>query len=285
MARRLRSGIEFKADFSSAIQMLGAGMALGAAGSDRSYFDDIIKAAWHMAENEFNLEAAAYASAGGRIRHMYEWGTLGINTGRTNMRPDPMSDRARLWTTHLTGSGMARVLSYTFDPSIAYVPKPTVRDTGMDPEVIDMLKDHVFTWKARVFESGETVTIFPTEAKMLLIPFYNGPPPGTPPKDVERGYRMSMGPHTFSPGEQTQGEFSAFWLKFWEGRGNEIMSKHVEEQLEMDFYPAIMTNVKTGPVPVKFGSITAEAKAEERRIARNARRRARYRERKEAGEI
>lgn len=285
MARRLRGGITVTADFSSAIHMLAAGQALGNAGLDTQYWNDVVDVAWQTAENEFNTEAAAYASTGGRIRHMYEWGTAGINRGKTNMRPNPMSDVARLWRTHLVGSGMSRTLSYTFEPSFAIVPKPTVRDTGMDPEVIDMLKDHVFTWKARVFEGGEHVTIFPKDAQLLLIPFYNGPWASARPSDVERGFTMSKGPHTFAPGEQTQGEFTAFWLRFWEGRGNEIMNKVVEEQIEADFYTELLKPTRGIPHYNPIGSITAEVKAEEKRIARNARRRARYRERKLLGEI
>jgi hypothetical protein len=272
-------GIRFAVDFTSVIDSLGAGLAIGEISKDQSYLDAIVDAAWGEAEHQFNIEAASYAATG-HIKHMYEWGTAGINRGRSNMRPNPLSERARLWQTTNNGHGLNRVLAYHFKPSLAYVPKPTKRDTGMDPAIIEQLQWHVFTWKASVLETGAEVTIMPKGENNLLIPYYPEADPGLfSPYDRRRGYTISKGPHTHSPGETggTVGTFQTYWTAFWEGRGNKMMDESLEKQIEMDFYPQLNSRRNGGITPVKPGAVSAGVQKAKKKAQTTARAKAKGR--------
>lgn len=213
--RRVKGGVQLMADLTSVAEFIGAGEAMAETVNNQEYMDEIIKAAHGLVEDEFNVEVAAAAAAGDQLRHMFEWGTQGINRGKSDMRPNPLSDTARLWVTTLSGHGSNQTLTYAFRPSFAMVPKPTTAETGMDQEDIRMLEDHVFTSKAMVFETGSPVTIRPQNANFLIIPYYESQRGSTmfSDADKERGFTLSKGPHTFSPGEAagSVGRFTAFW--------------------------------------------------------------------------
>jgi hypothetical protein len=244
---------------------------------NKDYQDSLIKTAFNTAVLEFNTEAAAYAAAGGNIKHMYEWGTAGINRGATNARPNPMSDRARLWEPIMTGKGFNRTLDFFYKPSLAYVPKPTSGETGMDPDVIASMRDHVFRQKAMVFESGITVTIRPQEAQFLLMPKYaNVDTSQWRSNDIERGYALVPGPNKLRPGARTVGQFTAYWTQFWEGRGNDIMNAAVQKELDEDYAIAMATSDKRGVMkPAIPGAVVEAITIERKRQQKNARARAR----------
>lgn len=283
MARRSVVGMQFFADFSGVEKALGAAWGALDALDDKEYQNDLIRTAFAEANDAFNLEAAAYAAAGGNIKHMFEWGTIGINRGRTNMRPSPTSDRARLWQPVIEGHGLRKQFDFTFRPSIAFVPKPTTGETGMSQDVISELRDHVFWNKAMVMESGMTVTIRTQEAQFLLFPFYKGNiPPHARSNDIARGYTLHPGPVTMRPGARTAGQFNAYWVQFWEGRGNDILNYSIQRQIDADFDTAIAMAHSNGTMrPAMPGTVTKAIKAERKRIERNARRRAAYRRKKE----
>lgn len=287
MARRTKSGIQFFADFTGVEKSLGAAWGALDALENKNYQNEIVRAAWAEANDAFNLEAAAFAAAGGNIKHMYEWGTVGINRGRTNLRPNPMSDRARLWTPFLEGEGLNLQFDYSFKPSIAFVPKPTVGDTGMSPDVISQLRDHVFWNKAMVMELGHTVTIARKDAQFLLFPMYKGNiPPGARANDIARGYTLHPGPVTLRPGARTVGQFNAYWVQFWEGRGNEMLNASIEKQINMDLESEIARPRRANGTfrPVVPGSIRKAIETQRKRVERNAvRRAAARRRRKENG--
>ena len=262
---RVKSGMRISADLSGVAKMLGAGKAMTQSVEDKQYQELIINAAYNGINETFNSEAAAYAAAGGSIKHMFEWGTIGINRKRSNKRPLPTSENARLWTNHMAGIGLNQTLNYTFKPSIAYVPKPTKRDTGMSIETISALRDHVFTWKAMVMETGANVTVKPVNAKMLLMPIYNDDGSASP-RDRERGYRLGMGPYTFAPGKKVAGNFSTFWAAFWEGRAQGMFEQSIEQQVESDFTTEIMWNKRSNIKPSIPGSFTKQVQAEEKRV-------------------
>jgi len=261
-----------QADFSGVIEAMAAGQALAFSVKDKAYLNAIVDFAYGVADEEFNVEAAAYAAATGNISHMYEWGTVGINKGKTNMRPLPQSPRARLWETFAAGSGLDRTLTYIFKPSLAYVPKPTQAATGMDPAVIKKMRDHVFKWKAEAFEEGRTVTVNRKKAKWLLIPAYEQNRPYMRKSDVKRGYTLAKGPITSSPGESHYyGNFTEFWYQFWEGRGGEILDKSITDQMLGDFEPAFMAaNASRGVKPLYATSITGQVQKRSKQLLEGA---------------
>lgn len=209
-------------DLSGAIESLAAVNAMNRLIQSKTYQEYLMEYAHGKAENEFNRLAAA-AAATGQFRHMYEWGTRGINKGKSNVRPDPMSERARLWNHKMVGRGLNQRFEFSFKPSLATVPKPTTTDTGMSQEDISQLKDHVFMWKAMVMETGATVVIKPKRGKILLMPFYGGKyPAGAKARDKARGYSVTRNEVTFKPGAKVVGNFTAFWKGFWENQGQAI---------------------------------------------------------------
>ena len=283
MVKRGQGRYSFMVDFTALETALGGIQALEETVQEQRYLDDLLEAAFNDTEEAFNAEAAAFALAGGAIKHMYEWGTAGINRGRSSVRPNPMSPTARLWATNLTGHGLDRVYSYYFRPSLAVVPKPTVRDTGMSAEAISNLRDHVFWNKAQVFETGQAVRIVPVQAKFLIQPFYKGNiPSNARGADIKRGYTVSKGPNVFRPGAAVAGNFTNFWLHYWENQGQAMVNEHMEGMVRIDFERDIMRSRRGTLKRVVPGALAAGMKKEQQRIERNARRRAAYRARKGA---
>ena len=275
--RRVGSGDEVKlmVDLGPVIEFLAAGNAMALSlNQTKKYTDSIFDNAFGEADEEFNIRAAGYAAVTGNISHMYEWGTIGINRGRTNMRPDPMSRAARLWDNVAPGRGFNRVITYYFKPSFANVPKPTVRDTGMDPEIIGKMRDHIFRWKAEMMEWGREVTIVPDKAKFLLIPVTEANRAYVRSNDAKRGYTLSKGPITFQAGgNRYANNFTTFWMQYWEGDGEFIVNRAVNRQIIMDFQPEMtkkqlraMKMLPAGPAQNIESRIAAYTKKVERKV-------------------
>ena len=262
-------------------EALGGIEAMAEATKDKQYLDALVQAAFNTANEQFNAEAAAAASAGLDIKHMFEWGTLGVNRGRTNMRAQPNSERARLWKTAIVGTGLNQTIAYTFKPSIAFVPKPTREQTGMNSQDIGMLRDdHIFHWKARVMESGEMVNIVRKEAKFLIVPLRKGMQMSARPSDVRRGYAVTKGPIRTQPGAAVQGNFTTFWTGYWAGRGATAMNKAVEKQFETDFFPSIISAKSTGvPKMPSPGTFKAKVTSKSKQVKSKATTKARTRRR------
>lgn len=235
--RFANSGITYEIGIDELIAALAAGHAISHSLEDRSYIDAVVDEAFKVADAEFNTEAVAMGQAG-TIKHMFEWGTVGVNRGRTNVRPNPNSPAARLWTNFTEGQGLDRTIWFAYRPSVAFVPKPTTAETGMSSEVINKMRDHVFRWKAEVMEEGHDVMISPRKAKFLLIPAYEENRPYMRPNDIKRGYMLTKGPIVANPGAAKQaGNFTAFWMDFWNGRGADILEESVNQQIMTDFEP------------------------------------------------
>ena len=88
---------------------------------------------------------------------------------------------------------------------------------------------------------------------------------------------MHPGPVTFAPGASTQGNFTAYWAQFWEGRGAKLMNELVEQQLRSDFEAEIEIN--SSGTPSLPGSIEAAVDKEKTRVLSSVRSRARARAR------
>jgi hypothetical protein len=268
--------VKFTADFSPLIDSMGTFDGMAESIKDPEYTSDLMAVAHGLAENEFNVMAAAQAATGS-IAHMYEWGTQGINKGRSNMRPNPMDPRARLWVDTFIPAGLGGTIGFTFRQSLGVVPKPTVGATGISRDVISKMSDHVFHWKARVMEMGETVHIVPKQAKMLMIPMRNGQTPQGA-SNISRGYAMSKGPITAIPGQNVAGNFSQFWLAFWESRGQEIMDKSIEQQIMSDFQAGIVAQGR-GALKPPVLSVKAAVKSKSRKVQTEAKAKSRTRRR------
>jgi hypothetical protein len=266
------SGLDFKISIDEVLEALAAGYALTDSMKDKRYLDAIVDEAFELADESFNLQAAAYASTGA-IRHMYEWGTLGVNKGRSNVRLNPNNPAARLWTNFAEGAGLDRTLWFAYRPSVANVPKPTVASTGMSSETIAKMRDHVFRWKAEVMEEGQDVTIKPRKAKFLLIPAYEENRPYMRPNDIKRGYMLTKGPVTVNPGQSTAyGNFTAFWTTFWAGEGAEILNDSVNSQILSDYEPEFRkprTNRSLRPVGTM--DVKREIEAKSKKIQKKVR--------------
>lgn len=262
--------VEFMADFSPLVDSIGTFEGMAESVKNPAYMDELLQVAHGVAVNEFHVMAAAQAATGS-IAHMYEWGTQGINRGRSSGRPNPMDPRARLWVDTFVTGGLNGVVGFEFRQSVGKVPKPTMTGSGMSKAVIDKMSDHVFRWKARVMEMGETVHIVPKNAKMLLIPMRNGMVP-IDQNDIvraSRGYVMAKGPITAQPGRNVAGNFSQFWLGFWESRGNQMMDQEVEAMLREDFEEGIVQQGR-GPLKPPVPSIMAAVKRKQQMVASGA---------------
>jgi hypothetical protein len=256
-------GVVFKIAIDNVIDFLAAGDSFTEVMKDPRYLDAIVDEAFEKADDRFNQGAAAFAATGA-IAHMYEWGTQGVNKGRTNVRMDPMNPAARLWHNYCEGAGLNRTIWFAFRPSVANVPKPTVAETGMSSEVINQMNNHVFRWKARVMENGEEVTIARRSAKFLLIPATEENRPYMRNYDIKRGYALSKGPINTMPGYKVYaGNFTKFWMKYWQGLGYDIIEGSIEKQILSDYIPEFRTSRNAGTLrPVNTVHVAQEMKAE-----------------------
>lgn len=285
MGAKRTNSVRFIADFSPLIDSMAAFDAMAESLGKHDYMHDLIGTAYQEADNEFNVLAAA-AGATGSIAHMYEWGTQGINRGRSNMRPNPMSDAARLWVNKFTYAGAkGGVINFTFRQSLAIVPKPTMGATGMSKFVISQMSDHVFKWKSLVMEMGETVHIVPKNKERLMVPQYkrkaDAPEDltGNYSKDsVKRGFIMTKGPIDATPGKKVAGNFTAFWTNFWEEHGQRMMDESVERQVRADFQKAIEAQGR-GPLRPPVKSVKAAVKAESKKVQAEVKTKAKTRKR------
>lgn len=267
--RRIASGdkVELFIDLSDVEEFLAAGDAIVKSLKTKRYQNALWDAALAEADTEFNIEAAAYAMATGNIAHMYEWGTAGINKGRSNVRPNPMSKGARLWQTASPGTGFTRTITYYFLPSFANVPKPTTTDSGMSQEVISKMRDHVFRWKAEYMEWGREVIITPDKAKFLLIPISDENRQHARPYEIKRGYFLSKGPITFNAGgNRYANHFTQFFVNYWLGKGDQVLNDSVKRQVLLDYNPKFRTNKMFKSLKPAGGSVQARVAAASKRI-------------------
>lgn len=237
--------IDITVDFEELYALLGAGYAISKIGSGSRYLSDLINAGYQRTEGDFNREVAAFAASTGKLGHMFEWGTVGINKSKSNMKPDPLSERARLWTPHFNYYRGTGTLSFTYRPSVGNVPKPTKAKTGIPGDVLAKLKNHVFIHKAMVMEEGMPVTIKPksdNKTKRLFVPrIWKG----------EKGYDMFTKNTMPKISENTSGTFSTYFMAWWETVGNQMINEDVEKAFEQDLRMAMEMIEKTNSRPSK----------------------------------
>lgn len=278
IARSSADVIDIAVDLEPLMIALGAAQALAHMTDDKVYIDALLDVAFDEADNEFSREADAYAKTGA-IAHMYEWGTVGVNPSRTNMRLQPSNPAAKLWSNYAVGSGLDRTVGFVYRPSVANVPKPTSGKTGMSQNVIESMRDYQFTWKARVMEEGEMVTIKP-KRKFLLIPAY---PENVNEywrtNDINRGYRLvDHAISTFPGSTRYAGAFTEFWYNFWEDRAGEIMDESLAAMIEEDYFPEILRPRSPGKMrPASSFVVKAEVEKNKKATQKRANAKARLR--------
>ncbi len=260
-------GLTFAINIDEVIAALAAGKALAESVHDPRYIDAIVDEAFDEADDAFNLQAEAGGRAG-YFPHMYEWGTVGINTGRTNVRLPASSPSARLWQNWTEGKGLDRTVWLAYRPSVANVPKPTAQETGMDPAIISRMRDHVFRWKARVIEEGERVEIERKRAKFLLFPAYKAARPYMRNHDIKRGYSLHKGPINASPGYSSlSGNFKKFWFEFWETDGGSILETRTNQMILQDYEPELRKPRTTKTIrPVQSVNVLAEIEKKSKQV-------------------
>lgn len=228
-------GMEFMIDLESVSALIGAMEGVSEVANSEAYMNELIQAAHAKVTDEFDMQIAADAMATTSLNHMYEWGTAGINRGRTTRRLNPLSPEARLWQHRLTGRGKNQAASFAFLPSKVPVPLPTTEKTGISSKYLKNLKrKHIFWNKAAVMESGTPVTIKPKAGGKLFIPHMGQTPRNARPIDIARGFTMTPNSVTLRPGGNNAGTFTAYWERFWEGRGSGEMQAHMEKGFMQD---------------------------------------------------
>jgi hypothetical protein len=247
--------IELEADWSALSELIGTVEGATKVLNDSKFMDLLITRAHAEAKVQFDGDAAAYATATGTLGHMYEWGTAGINTGRTTRRMDPLSESAKLWKHTLSGTGSTKEAGFVFQPSTVPIPKPTVKATGVDRATLSLLKGgpYVFAAKAAIMEAGTTVTIRPRGDNMLFLPF--GPDGPRNPKYAGRTYIWTRGPIRSVPGRTYAGNFSKFWLAWWNTEGDKIMTDSIEDAVSRKMQTLLdKAGRRMGNRPTKVGT-------------------------------
>lgn len=226
--------IDIQADFGELASVLGTVQGAAKVLDDNKFLDLLITRAHAEASVQFDGDAAVYAAATGTLGHMYEWGTAGINTGRTTRRMDPLSSGAKLWRHKLTGFGATKEISFVFQPSVVPIPKPTVSKTGVPKAELNKLTGgpYVFTGKAAIMEAGTTVTIRPRGNNMLFVPFGNEASKNPDARRRGRNFIFTRGPINTIPGKNYAGNFSKYWLVWWNTEGERIMTESIQNAVE-----------------------------------------------------
>lgn len=266
--------MEISVDLEPTLYAIGAMQAFSRSLNDKVYIDALFDEAFEKADAAFDKHADAVARTGA-ISHMYEWGTVGVNKGRSNMRLAPENPKAKLWSNFSVGSGLNRSIAWVYRPSVATVPKPTSAETGMSAEVISLLRPQYFTWKAEVMEENRTVTISPQEAKFLLLPATKENRArfdGWRPNDLKRGYMLTQKTIESQPGKNAYyGSFTGIWDAFWLGEGSNIISEEIGRMVEQDYFPEVSRVRPPGKlIPAKAwnvrGNVQESANATKKRV-------------------
>ena len=204
------------------------------------YIDALMRYAHSEAAEQFNMDAAAKATADQTLNHMYEWGTVGINKGKTTRQLSPMDPEARLWRHRIVGRGSTKQIDFTYRTSKVPVPQPTPDKTKVSQEYLDKLsgRKYIFHWKAPIIEQGVKVMLRPKYAKAIFVPFYGQPrSPRLTDRERERGFLYHKGPLMNVPGHGTiqgrdlEGNFTSFWETWWNAAGEDIIAEKMTSEL------------------------------------------------------
>lgn len=258
--------VELLSNLEAIGDMVGGLAALSEGLDDKLYMEGLIKSAHGKASTVFDAAAAATAKTG-HITHVYEYGVMGVTRGAPKFA-DPTNIRARLYYHTLMGSGGNQDIGYSFRPATQPNPTPTTQDTGVDSKYLNKLSNrkYYFYNKAFILETGRVIEIKPQNGNFLFVPFY-GEPPRNPM--YNRGFIMwdarKKGPLYSQPGYKTEGDFTKFWLGWWQSTGQAVMSDIMEEYVTIDTEAAIAEATKKAESesmkPVQETSLVGAANA------------------------
>lgn len=219
--------------------MIGALAAISDGLEEKTYTEGLIHAAHSEAANAFDI-AAAGAGGAGILSHVYEYGVSGITPGPP-MFSDPAAPEARLWTHNITGTGGNQDIGFMFRPATVPNPTPTTATTGVSSQYLKRLskKRYTFFNRAYVMETARPVSI--KGNGLLFVPFYGKPSNN---EKNNKGYMMwnsrALGPINMVPGQNTAGNFSAFWIGWWSGEGQDIMEMEMRRNVDRDIDAAML---------------------------------------------
>lgn len=270
-------GMRWDINLAEVASLVGTVYGMDRAVRTNIYIDHLMRAAHAEAAEQFNKDIASQAIATQRFNHMYEWGTAGINKGRTTRNMNPLNPEAMLWKHRLTGGRTKhKGIDWTFRASKVAVPQPTTAKTKVARKYLDRLsgRKHIFYWKAPIIESGMKVMLRPKYAEKIFVPFYGQPrSPKLTAYDRKRGFLFHKGPLTNIPGHGTiqgrdlAGNFSAFWEEWWNSAGSTILEQSMYRAVDEQVREALIkAGAKSGSrmrnKNWKFEIATAERSAE-----------------------
>lgn len=257
--------VDWKVDFSAIGELVGTVDGISEGVASPSYMEGLIKDAHAKAAEEFDAEVATVAQTG-YLSHVYEFGTAGVTAGPA--RFDPTSQAARLWSHGITGHGGVQDIFFTFRPAVQPNPQPTVASTGVASKYLRKLsrRKYIFRNRAMVMETGNEVEIRPKNGNFLFVPFY-GEQPRNPLN--KRGFMMwdysKNGPIVATPGNKSQGTFSAFWQTWWRSRGYTSIQESMYEDFNKDVAYVFAKTRKNGgiltPPTTKLNTAAARRRA------------------------
>jgi hypothetical protein len=237
----------------------------------KDYMDDLLTETHKTVAREFNRAAMNFAMGGGAIKHMYEYGTAGINDLGPTHYASGMNPNARLWRNELVGGGGRKTIGFTFLPAKKQTPPHDFEELGIDPSKAPPLKvdtgqrKYYFPAKATVVESGSDVKVFAKWSKRLFIPTKTEGLPSEYTGDPSRGYVWAKS-HVFSPGEATggTGKFTTFYSTWWSKEGAEQMGTMMMKKVETDL-TTVAQKVKPSKHPKSVASTNIKALVEKGR--------------------
>lgn len=242
-------GMRWDINLGEIAELIGTIYGVEKATRTNIYIDHLMRAAHSEAAAQFNKDIAAQAAATQRFNHMYEWGTAGINKGRSTRRMNPLNPEAMLWQHKITGRGKSKGIDWVYRASKTPVPQPTTDKTKVSRTELDKLsgRKHIFYWKAPIIEQGMKVKLRPKYANMIFVPFYGDPrSPKLDARTRKRGFLFHKGPLTNIPGHGTiqgrdlKGNFTAFWETWWNSAGNEILQSRMASAVDKDVQEALV---------------------------------------------
>lgn len=224
----------------------GAEDALGTASgildgvSSNIFKDDVVRMFYSYMALEFGQHADRAARVmPSQYEHMYDWGMLGLKSGR-------------LWNDQLSGGVGRRFATFTFRPSTRPVPKTTPQNTGIRQSMFPNLSDrkYVFVNKAMVFETGMTTTITPKNNDRLFVPLRHKTRTGwrdvdyggnLTPYDIKRGFVWAE--RVQQSHENTAGNFTTLYQIFYATQNERVFAESVKPRLERPIRKVYLANM------------------------------------------
>jgi hypothetical protein len=242
-----KPGLHFNADLTEAFGALGALTGVLHTVKSQRYLGNMIKYAHDEMSKEFDTQLHLKAGVmRERFNHVYEWGMIGLPEGK-------------LWQHSLSGRGAERVAGFTFMASKKPIPSPEERakDSGdpmssVPPEVRARLskRRYVFYWKAPIMEYRMNVTIVPKHGRFLFIPSFR----------QDKGYLFHPGPVNLRAGSSnTAGAFTAEFIDFFSGPGQEIAGERVNRMVQAEAEQAVGKRPRTKSFSIKAANSNTAA--------------------------